>query len=281
MKAEEILVEQGDQRFAGMAWGPENGQRVLALHGWLDNAASFSRLAPLLSGCRVIALDLPGHGHSPHRRGEAYHFVDYVADVATAADGLGWETFSLLGHSLGAGIATLFAGSFTQRVQSLVLIEGVGALTATAADMPAAVRAHWTRAKALAGKRAPNYVSFDDAIKARAAGGAGIPVEAAQILCSRGLVKKGNYWVWRNDAYLTLPSPQRLTEEQVLAFTAAIEAPTLVIRANQGLDFNQQKYAGRLATIRALNVVEIDGGHHLHLEDAAGNVAAAILAHFS
>ena len=41
---------QGTQ-FAGVEYGRCNGTRVLAFHGWLDNAASFCRLAPLLSGC--------------------------------------------------------------------------------------------------------------------------------------------------------------------------------------------------------------------------------------
>jgi hypothetical protein len=37
---------------------------VIALHGWLDNANSFARLAPKLKGLRIVALDMAGHGHS-------------------------------------------------------------------------------------------------------------------------------------------------------------------------------------------------------------------------
>jgi hypothetical protein len=37
---------------------------VIALHGWLDNANSFARLAPQLKGLRIVALDLAGHGYS-------------------------------------------------------------------------------------------------------------------------------------------------------------------------------------------------------------------------
>lgn len=53
----------------------------MALHGWLDNAMSFSQLAPLLSdaGCHVIAMDLPGHGNSEHFPSYcSYTFVDYA-----------------------------------------------------------------------------------------------------------------------------------------------------------------------------------------------------------
>ena len=48
----------------GLAWGDPADAPVLALHGWLDNAASFALLAPQLSGHYVVALDLTGHGQS-------------------------------------------------------------------------------------------------------------------------------------------------------------------------------------------------------------------------
>ncbi|EQD70798.1 alpha/beta fold family hydrolase, partial [mine drainage metagenome] len=55
--------------------------------GWLDNAASFATLAPLLAARhRVIALDLPGHGHSAHLPPAArYDLALYVASVREAA----------------------------------------------------------------------------------------------------------------------------------------------------------------------------------------------------
>jgi pimeloyl-ACP methyl ester carboxylesterase len=65
-------------RLAGLAWRCPDAPRVLALHGWLDNAASFIPLA--LPKLDLVALDLPGHGHSVHRHPSArYHFVDYLS----------------------------------------------------------------------------------------------------------------------------------------------------------------------------------------------------------
>jgi glutathione S-transferase len=85
---------------------------ALALHGWLDNGASFDRLAPMLSGLHLVALDLAGHGRSQHRHPSVVsHFIDWAPEIVAVADRLGWETFVLIGHSMGAGISSLVAGT--------------------------------------------------------------------------------------------------------------------------------------------------------------------------
>ena len=48
-------------------WGEEGGIPTLCLHGFLDNAASFDRLAPKLHGLDIVAMDFAGHGWSDHR----------------------------------------------------------------------------------------------------------------------------------------------------------------------------------------------------------------------
>jgi len=93
---------------------------VIALHGWLDNAASFSHLAPLLPGLRIVALDQAGHGHSSHRApGSGYQLWDYALDVLLVADQLGWQKFALLGHSMGAIVSLLLAGAVPERISRL------------------------------------------------------------------------------------------------------------------------------------------------------------------
>ncbi len=64
---EEVRLSLPHIELAAHLFGPEDGLPVIALHGWLDNANSFVRLAPKLKGLRIVALDMAGHGHSGHR----------------------------------------------------------------------------------------------------------------------------------------------------------------------------------------------------------------------
>ena len=67
MSARDIELQLPHIRIAAREWGDPEGEPVLAIHGWLDNAASFDTLAPLLAELHLVALDLPGHGRSQHR----------------------------------------------------------------------------------------------------------------------------------------------------------------------------------------------------------------------
>ncbi|HEY4581523.1 MAG TPA: alpha/beta fold hydrolase, partial [Lysobacter sp.] len=125
----EIHLDTPFGRLAALRFG-HGGTPVLALHGWLDNAASFLPLSAHLDGVDLVALDLPGHGASAHLPAAAeYTLVNAARAVLCAADALGWPRFSLLGHSMGGAIATLVAAGAPQRVERLALIEALGGLT--------------------------------------------------------------------------------------------------------------------------------------------------------
>jgi pimeloyl-ACP methyl ester carboxylesterase len=131
-RPEDILLDTRQGRLAGLGWRVEYAPRVLCLHGWLDNAASFSPLAPLLDRLDRVALDLPGHGYSEHRHfSTRYHFVDYLFNVDAALDTLGWEDCHLVGHSLGAAIAAVYGAGAPERVRSLVLLDSMGPISVT------------------------------------------------------------------------------------------------------------------------------------------------------
>lgn len=278
MKIDEVQFEVAGLCLAAKMWGDDGGTPALALHGWLDNAASFDRLAPLLPGLRLCALDFAGHGRSAHRPpGVPYHLVDNVAEVIGVADALGWQQFVLLGHSLGAAVGTLLAGAFPRRVRAAVLIEGLGPLTTEASGAPAALaKSVLQRLAVPAGAAATHYASFDEAVAARAGARLALSTEAATTLCRRGTREVDGGVVWRSDPRLRQTSPLRLTEDLVAAFIERIEAPTCLIRGADGPPVDDRTYSRRAAAHRNLEVVVLPGNHHLHLEDGAPEVATAV-----
>ena len=69
----------------------------------------------------------------------------------------------------------------------------------------------------------------------------------------------------------------RLTEAHVLAYFSEITAPTLLIRANQGWPADEAILAARLDAIDGIELLRLDGTHHLHMEQP-GDIAAPIRA---
>ena len=114
----------------------------MALHGWLDNGASFLPLAPWLGAFHLVCVDLPGHGHSDHKS-TPYVFVDWLDDLYQITQAAGWQRFILLGHSLGALIASAYAGVFPEQIERLILLEGLGPLSQPDEEVPGQLRRAW------------------------------------------------------------------------------------------------------------------------------------------
>ena len=119
---------------AGKLWGnAASEKKILAVHGWLENAGSFDRLAPLLlqnelfaQKYSILAIDLAGHGLSSHRPdGVPYSMIGYVLDIKRVLDQLGWKKFSILGHSLGGAISTLLSIGLEEQVEHLMTLDSV------------------------------------------------------------------------------------------------------------------------------------------------------------
>lgn len=121
----EVSVAVPFGELSARVWGPESGRPVLALHGWLDNAATFDTLVPLLdSSLHVVALDFPGHGKSSHLpRGAHYNVIEYVIAVCRVVDQLKWDRFTIIGHSMGGCVGYMYSGLFPKRVLCLITLD--------------------------------------------------------------------------------------------------------------------------------------------------------------
>ena len=264
---QETRIALPAMELAAQLWGHADAPPLIAVHGWLDNAASFSRIAPRLAErYRVIALDLPGHGHSDHLPpGVDYHWSSYVRGVIDAASALGLDRFTLLGHSLGAGVCSLVAAAIPARIEQLWLIEGLGLL---GDDGSGTLRRFRDALHLSAPSARPQRVfnSIEQAVKARTLA-SGLPGELAQPIIERALIDTDGGWRWRSDPRLTRPTALRMAESQIHDLLRGIDAPTALLLSLPATPYlPTEPMARRAACVPDIRVGHMQGSHHLHLE---------------
>ena len=278
---DDIAIDIPLGRIAALRWGAPGMPKVLALHGWLDNAASFIPLMEHLNGLDVVAIDQPGHGRSAHLpAGTDYSFAGAINAILDVADALGWERFALLGHSMGAGIASMIAAACPQRVERLVAIEALGALAEVPERTVARLREAVAANRALQDKRLRVFPDINTAVRARAYAsrvpGSGLDEALVRLLVERGLRPVEGGYEWSSDPRLTLPTMTRMTEPQVEDLVAGIECPVRAIFADPAQPYLPDDLRRRrVGLLPRGELVVIPGGHHLHMQQPA-EVAAAI-----
>jgi pimeloyl-ACP methyl ester carboxylesterase len=105
-------VEQGDPA----------GRPVIFLHGVTDSWRAFERVLPLLpASVRAFAISQRGHGDSD-KPADGYAFADLAGDVVAFMDALGLRQATVVGHSMGAGVASRLAIDHPDRLSALVLM---------------------------------------------------------------------------------------------------------------------------------------------------------------
>ena len=119
------------------------GPVVVLVHGTTSTSATWERVMPhLASRFTVVAPDLLGHGQSAKPRGD-YSLGAYASGVRDLLVALGHDRATLVGHSLGGGVAMQFAYQFPERCERLVLVDSGGlgrevSLLLRAATLPGA-----------------------------------------------------------------------------------------------------------------------------------------------
>lgn len=264
----------------GLAWGPETGRRVLALHGWMDHADSFRELAPRLEGCHVVALDLSGHGLSAHRAAHAtYNIWDDLPQIAGLLDRLGWEDCVLLGHSRGAIISSLLAATLPERARALVALDSLAPQPARL-DFVETLRAFVDETRERMARPRRTFASRADYVRRR--GEQGNSARTAEALAERALRETPEGVELRGDPRLFASSAVRLSQADVETVLSAIRCPVLNIWATEGSlrarpgAADLVRRAGEL--IPGYEMIRLPGDHHFHLDPATAQpMADAVL----
>jgi pimeloyl-ACP methyl ester carboxylesterase len=103
-----------------------SGPPIVLIHGMLNSSSHWRSVAlNLASDYTVIAPDLIGHGDSAAPRGD-YSLGAHAASIRDLLAAVGVDRATVVGHSLGGGVAMQFFYQFPQRVERLVLISSGG-----------------------------------------------------------------------------------------------------------------------------------------------------------
>lgn len=117
----ELLVHGNAVSYAE-AGADSGGPVVVLVHGIASRAAQWEEVMSRLGEtCHVIAPDLLGHGESAKPRGD-YSLGAHACGIRDLLAALGHDRVSLVGHSLGGGVAMQFAYQFPERVERLALV---------------------------------------------------------------------------------------------------------------------------------------------------------------
>ena len=267
MMEERVITLADGRRVALLDNGLQGQPLLVALHGWLDNGASFLPLAPHLEAFHLVCLDLPGHGHSDHKH-TPYVFVDWLDDLHQIVLAAGWTRFTLLGHSLGALIASAYAGVFPEQVERLILLEGLGPLSQPDEEVPGQLRRAILNRSRTRERAASGFASLEEAVAARCKV-ADISPAAARLICERQLEARAGRWYWRSDPRLHDLSPLRMSEGQAQALIRAIACPVLFIRGEQGFPWLLEQWRQRAGAFAQIEMVQVAGNHHFHMENSS------------
>ena len=100
---------------------------VVLVHSLAGNSTHWAaQLEHLRRDRRAVALDIRGHGRSEPPKDGDYTIAGMAGDVAAVVDTLGLDRFVLMGHSMGGGVALVYAGAHPDRVAGLFLVDPIG-----------------------------------------------------------------------------------------------------------------------------------------------------------
>ena len=215
--------------------GGGDGPAVLLLHGFSNDRHVWRDVvSELPAGYRTVAPDLRGHGDSGWSIAGDYRPAAIARDLPVLLDALGLERVSVVGHSLGGNVATLFAAEVPARVEALVLVDTGPSLCEDA----------WRWASGDAAGAARAFDSVDD-YRALLALGYPFANEAAlDRLARTSLVQRmdGRFEPKMDPLLLERTGSEedwKDVEAQLWAALASLRCPTLVVRGERSAMFSR------------------------------------------
>ena len=260
-------------------WGAATAPLLVMLHGWMDVSASFQFVVDeLQKEWHVIAPDWRGFGLTDPTPADTYWFADYLGDLdAILTHFSPIQPVNLLGHSMGANVAMLYAGVRPHRIAKLINLEGFGMPASQPQQAPHRY-ASWLDQLA-SRPTLRGYASQDEVIARLQKNNPRLPRERATFLSSHWAAQQSDgQWQLLADGAHKLTSPLLYHVDDVTACWQRITAPVLWVEA---ADTDVWRWLGpketarieidrRIAFIANVDTVMIEeAGHMVHHDQPA------------
>ena len=256
--------------YAVNEWGEPGSPLLVYLHGWGDTGSTWQFVVDAFaSDWHIIAPDWRGFGRSSIEC-TSYWFPDYLADLNELLNLYSpRESVRLVGHSMGANVACLYAGTMPERIAALVNIEGFGLHDSDPDDAPGRYR-EWIEARDLAFSEYDDYESLATRIRKRSPR---MP-EAAAAYVAREWARKGADGVvrLRADPLHKQPNPVLYRRAEAEACWKEITAGSLLVTGAESR-FAEHFAPGPELPGAERSVIE-GAGHMLHFEAPAALAGA-------
>lgn len=259
-------------------WFPNNNKPVLCLPGYLDNAASFDFLAPLLNNWKLAAIDYPGVGLSsgyhegilPHWKNDAFLMLHLIKTLQ-------WEQFDIIAHSFGSLLALIIALALPKQVKKIVFLDILGPKVNLVENSISDLEKNAQTFLNYQNITGTIFTDLEAAIKDRMQENK-LSYEAASVLVTRGIEKYKQGYRWAYDKRLRCISSTLPHEDELIALFQRLNNPVQLIRASEGIDYPDNIFLNRVNAIKNLSIHEIEGGHHVHMNNP--NLLAPLISQF-
>jgi pimeloyl-ACP methyl ester carboxylesterase len=273
----ELVGREG--RIALTHWGPPSASPIVLLHGWLDCGAAWQLLVDWLpEDWPLVAIDWPGYGRSGWREGH-YWYPQHLAELDWVLDELAPRgPARLIGHSMGGGVASMYAGVRPSRIGWVVNLEGFGMAALAPHELPELV-AGWLDALRVPPK-ARRYRTRESLAQSVRRANPRLSPTAAQFLASVWTHPIDGGFQMHADPRQLLHAPTRYARAEVEALWARVRAPLLLLYGAESAHMPRvgnetlARMPQLIADFQAESIAE--AGHLLPYEQPQ-RVAAAIM----
>lgn len=271
LAAQSHFVRVNGIRLHVLEWGSQTQRPVVLVHGGSAHAYWWTFVAPaLVTGHRVLAVDLRGHGDSDWAEPPDYGIEAHAADIAGLVTAFDLTDVHLVGHSLGGVITLASASAVAPRLSALALIDTTGRIGAKGLRYLTAL-SHWPH---------PVYSSQQEGLRRfrllPSANAATSNVREHVATHALRSTTDGTWTLKFDRRALVLPQPVDLAPQ-----LRGVQVPTLIVRGALSPHVTPSAFAELRAALRYGSTAEIAGAYHHVMLDAPDDLARVLVDFFA